>query len=94
MICVFVSRARTGWVDSSTAAILSGFQLVASVGSSGGGGGGWLFLFAAVMVVYHTEGDVSLPRYGPLRSDAILWYVQIVYHSSTLCSCIWWGCLV
>ena len=47
---VFVSRARTGWVDSSTAAILSGFQLVASVGSSGEGGG-WLFLFAAVMVV-------------------------------------------
>ena len=37
MICVFVSRARTGWVDSSTAAILSGFPLVASVGSSGVG---------------------------------------------------------
>ena len=50
-----------------------------------------LFLFAAVMVVYYTEGDVSLPRYGPLRSDAILWYVQIVNHSSTLYSCIWWG---
>ena len=43
------------------------------------------------MVVYHTEGDVSLPGYGPLRSDAILWYVQIVYHSSTLYSCIWGG---
>ena len=36
-------------------------------------------------------GDVSLPGYGPLRSDAILWYVQIVYHSSTLYSCIWGG---
>ena len=34
------------------------------------------------------SGDVSLPGYGPLRSDAILGYVQIVYHSSTLYSCV------
>ena len=61
MICVFVSRARTGWVDSSTAAILSGLPLVASVGSSGGGGA----------VISVRSGDGRIAHRGGCESTEI-----------------------